>query len=95
MTKKLIRSGVGINPENCEVLSTDEATRVAIQQIQNIQYDVDDAESILLSFADMLELMKLVLKNSNIDPDNLFLAAQAVREQRGNFDQKIAIQEQE
>lgn len=90
---KLVRTGVHMNPENCEVLSTDESTRVALEQIRNGNYDVDNAEVLLVSFADTLELMKLVLKNSNIDPTSLFTVLQGLSEQHGTFDQKIAIQE--
>lgn len=94
MSKVLIRSGVGMNPESCEVLSTDEATFVALEQIRMLAIDVDNAEELVVSFADILELMRLVLKNKNIDPVNLFSAIEQLKAVQGTFDQKIAIQEQ-
>lgn len=86
-----------MNPEGCVVLSTDEATKVALEQIKVLTDSIlneDDGLKNVVAFADIMELIHLVFKNKNIDPNHLFSALEELKNTQGTFDQKIAIQEQ-
>lgn len=91
--KKLVRNNVE-NADNVEILNDTEFLSTALEQISTTALnlkEVDATDKLLDGFSDILELLSEVLLKNNINPKNAFIHAENLRQEKGTFHDKKAI----
>lgn len=89
--KTLVRSSVDTN---VEVLNDTEFLSTALDQISSTAQQLKEADAtdkLLDGFSDILELLSEVLIKNNINPKNAFIHAENLRQEKGTFQDKKAI----
>lgn len=89
--KQLIRNNTN---EESEILDDAEFLSTALEQISTTALnlkEVDATDKLLDGFSDILELLNEVLLKNNINPKNAFIHAENLRQEKGTFHDKKAI----